>query len=47
MPVKFGAGPQFTSVVASGWHLASVVCGSPLSALSCLRTFADPCSAVA
>ena len=46
IPVKFGAGPQFTSVVAFELQLVSEVCGVPVSALSCLRIFAEPWSAV-
>ena len=46
IPVKFGAGPQFTSVVAFELQLVSEVCGVPVSALSCLRMAGEPCSAV-
>ncbi len=40
MPLKFGAGPQFTSVVAVELQLDSVVCAVPVRALSCLRILA-------
>ena len=46
IPVKFGAGPQFTSVVAVELQLDSEVCGVPVSALSCLRILAEPWRAV-
>ena len=46
IPVKFGAGPQFTSVVAVESQLVSEVCGVRVSVLSCLRILAEPWSAV-
>src|ERR1700730_9970658 len=46
IPVKFGAGPQFTSVVAVESHLLSDVCAVPVRLLSWLRMAGEPCSAV-
>ena len=46
MPLKFGARPQFTSVVALELQWVSEVCFTPVTPFSCLRTFAEPCRAV-
>jgi hypothetical protein len=46
IPLKFGAGPQFTSVVALGLQSVSEVCRAPVTPFSCLRIIAEPCRAV-